>query len=40
MVPNDIDLDEDGLNLLVIGVDGCCIIDDDGDDDAIDSVPL
>ena len=46
MVPNEIDLDEDdeddvdGLDLLLIGVDGCCIIDDDGDDDGIDSVPL
>ena len=41
MVPKEIDLDDDdGLDLLVIGVDGdCCIIVDDGDDD-IDSVPL
>ena len=42
MVPKEIDLDDedDGLDLLLIGVDAdCCIIDDDGDD-AIDSVPL
>ena len=45
MVPKEIDLDDedvdDGLDFLVIGVEGCCIIGDDGgDDDAIDSVPL
>lgn len=46
MVPKEIDLDDedvdDGLDLLIIGVDAdCCIIGDDGgDDDAIDSVPL
>ena len=41
MVPKEIDLDDNGLDLLHIGVDAdCCIIDDDGDNDGIDSVPL